>query len=131
MVASPPLLSIFEGIQSRTTSEWFWILRTEREYLKDSYMDAALALLRVRHNLHPEWFRSERVCFGECMLTMMWTAKYKEEFLPSSANADGGGKLLPAGSLDYQKEQRSYGVLKLMIYTSHCISKAIIGWHCG
>lgn len=63
-------------------------------------MDAGINLLRLRFAKHPEWFRSNRICFIDSMMTTLWKAKYPE-FDAYPANDDGSGKLLPPGCMDY------------------------------
>ncbi|CAA7040416.1 unnamed protein product [Microthlaspi erraticum] len=36
-------------------------------------MDAVTNLFRQRMKLHPEWFRSDRICFGDSTPSMLWT----------------------------------------------------------
>lgn len=63
-------------------------------------MDAGINLLRLRYTKHPEWFRSDRVCFLDAAFSQIWTSGYSE-FLDSPASPDGSGRLLPAGALNY------------------------------
>ncbi|XP_013705483.1 uncharacterized protein LOC117126091 [Brassica rapa] len=64
------------------------------------HMNVGINLLTLRYTKHPEWFRSDRICMLDAVVTQMWTAKYSE-YLASPANPDGSGKLLTPGALDY------------------------------
>lgn len=56
-------------------------------------MDTAMDVLRSRYTQHPEWFRNNKICFLDTILTRLWVARYNE-FL-SFSNA------LPPDSYDY------------------------------
>ncbi|ESQ38764.1 hypothetical protein EUTSA_v10029306mg [Eutrema salsugineum] len=53
-----------------------------------------------KHEGHPEWFVSDRICFLNSMFATVWRRDYKD-FKNSDPNADGSGKLLPPGAYLY------------------------------
>ncbi|XP_056856959.1 uncharacterized protein LOC108836870 [Raphanus sativus] len=80
-----------------SSSFWFYTLLTPKKWLNDTHMDAGINLLRLRYTKHPEWFRSDRVCFLDATFSQIWTSGYSE-FL---ASPDESGRLLPSGALNY------------------------------
>lgn len=64
------------------------------------HIDAGIDLLRFRYHNNPEWFRSDRICFIDTLLCMLWCSSKYDEFV-NSADENGLGRRLPAGAYDY------------------------------
>ncbi|ESQ30956.1 hypothetical protein EUTSA_v10012192mg [Eutrema salsugineum] len=80
--------------------DWYYILRTPKKWLADTYMKAYINVLRLRLSKHPEWFVSDWICFLNSMFATFWRRDYND-FINSEPNEDGSGKLLPPGAYSY------------------------------
>ncbi|CAA7025700.1 unnamed protein product [Microthlaspi erraticum] len=63
-------------------------------------MDAITNLFRQRMKLHPEWFRSDQIFFGDSAPSMLWTRDKFERFKNFEPDRHGLGKWLPGGATD-------------------------------
>lgn len=66
------------------------------------HINAVIYMLRMRMLNHPEWFRSDRICFVDTTFGHYWSTKY-DEFNMIAPDEHGFGRSLPLLSYDYYK----------------------------
>ncbi|KAL0877702.1 hypothetical protein Bca101_027408 [Brassica carinata] len=81
-------------------SRYYQILRTSLEWLSDHQMDAFINLLRQLYQDHPDWFRSDRMCFLDHVFSRQWRASYPD-FKSDLGDVNGLGRRLPGGAWNY------------------------------
>ncbi|CAA7019499.1 unnamed protein product [Microthlaspi erraticum] len=79
---------------------WWHELVTQTEWLADTHMDAVMNMFRHRMKLHPEWFRSDRLCFCDSTPSMLWQKDKWKRFLSTKPDGQGLGRWVPGGATD-------------------------------
>ncbi|KAG2310483.1 hypothetical protein Bca52824_022040 [Brassica carinata] len=64
--------------------------------VSDHQMDAFINLLRQRYQDHPDWFRSDRMCFLDHLFSRQWRASYPD-FKSDLGDVSGLGRRLHGG----------------------------------
>ncbi|XP_056846239.1 uncharacterized protein LOC130497459 [Raphanus sativus] len=84
----------------RSLSRWYKTLRTSKDWLDDSHMDAWINVLRKRYHANPEMFRSERICFLDHLFSRHWSKNF-DDFKADKPDFRGLGRRLPGGAWNY------------------------------